>query len=159
MRGIVLILLVLFSYTGSFAQSSIQAVDAAMLNQRVTHPDTVYIVNYWATWCIPCIKELPYFESIQKKYSNKPVKVLLVSFDFKEQYPEKLEQWVTTKKLQCEVLWFSEPKPNDFIPKLNKNWSGALPATTITYKKKNFYQFTEETVTESTLEGILNNLL
>lgn len=39
--------------------------------------DTVYLVNFWATWCAPCVAELPAIKAVEKKYSDKKFKVLL----------------------------------------------------------------------------------
>ncbi len=99
---VLLLILTLFTQQAS-AQKSITAYDASSFLERVSNPDTLYIVNFWATWCIPCVKELPAFDIIHDLYKGKPVKVLLLSFDFKEQYPARLESWVKKKKLHPEV--------------------------------------------------------
>lgn len=138
---------------------SIPSISADALNQRIAHPDTVYIINYWSTWCLPCIKELPDFERIGRHYKDKAVKVLLVSFDFKEMYPEKLHAWVAKKKLKNEVLWLNETNPNDYIPKLNDAWTGSLPATNIRYGKSNFSFFKEESITYEELKTVVDSLL
>lgn len=157
--------IILIIYAGKntfmFAQNieKIKAVNADELNARINNSDTIYIVNYWSTWCLPCVKELPQFEKINQEYKYKPVKVLLVSFDFKEMYPKKILNWVNNKKLQCEILWFSESKPNDFIPKLNAEWSGSLPATTIIYNKKNYNYFIEGETTYKELKKRVDKLL
>ncbi|PSK89845.1 TlpA disulfide reductase family protein [Taibaiella chishuiensis] len=126
---VLLLILTLFTTRQSFAQKSIPAYDSKSFLERVSNPDTLYIVNFWATWCIPCVKELPAFDIIHDLYKGKPVKVLLMSFDFREQYPAKLESWVKKKKIHSEVAWFSESNPNDYIPKIAPEWEGALPAT------------------------------
>lgn len=126
--SVLLLILTLFTQQAS-AQKSITAYDASAFLQRVSAPDTLYIVNFWATWCIPCVKELPAFDIIHDLYKGRPVKVLLLSFDFKEQYPARLESWVKKKKLHPEVAWFSESNPNEYIPKIAPEWEGALPAT------------------------------
>lgn len=108
---------------------AIKSYNADQLMQRISDPDTVYVVNFWATWCVPCVKELPSFNVVHDLYKGKPVKVLLVSFDFKEQYPARLGSWVSKKKLHPEVVWFSESNPNDYIPRIAPQWEGGLPYT------------------------------
>ena len=44
----------------------------------VKENDTLYVINFWATWCAPCVKELPHFESYNNENSNKKIKVILV---------------------------------------------------------------------------------
>jgi len=126
--------LVLFSISNAFTQK-IPSYSADELNRRTSGKDTVYIVNFWATWCIPCVKELPAFNKVQEAYKDKPVKVILVSFDFKEQYPDKLSAWVKKKQLKPEVVWFNETNPTLYIPKLAPEWEGGLPATILINNK------------------------
>jgi thiol-disulfide isomerase/thioredoxin len=114
---------------------SIPSYSADLLNARTSNKDTIYVVNFWATWCIPCVKELPAFDAIQEMYKDRAVKVILVSFDFKEQYPDKLTAWVTKKALKPEVVWFNETNPTEYIPKLAPEWEGGLPATLLIHNK------------------------
>lgn len=155
-RTIALLLFLLGAYAGS-AQTPSYNADALM--KRVSNPDTVYVVNFWATWCIPCVKELPEFNTIHDYYKGQPVKVLMVSLDFKESYPEKLEGFVAKKKLQPEVVWFSETNANKFIPKIDDSWSGSIPATLIINSKKNFKTFNEGIVTAAQVSSIIDRQL
>ena len=41
----------------------------------------VVVVNLWATWCAPCVKEMPTLAQLQSRYAGKPVKVLPISLD------------------------------------------------------------------------------
>jgi thiol-disulfide isomerase/thioredoxin len=101
----------------------------------------VYVVNFWATWCAPCIKELPYFETINKAYKSKNVEVILVSLDFPKQYESKLKPFILKNNLESKVVALNDVDSNTWIPKVNKEWSGAIPATII-YKnnKRVFYE-------------------
>jgi len=144
----------------SLQAQTIPAYNSKALNARLASSnDTVYVVNYWATWCIPCVKELPYFEKLAEKYKDQKVKVLLVNFDFKEQYPKGIANFVAKKKLTAEVVWFSESKPNDFIPKIAPEWSGALPATTFSAQKGKKRVFEEGEVNFEFLDQTVQNLL
>lgn len=120
--------------------------------------DKVHVVNFWATWCAPCIKELPYFEKINSDYTSKNVEVLLVSLDFPRQYESKLKPFIKKKNIQSKVVCFDDVDQNRWIPAIDTSWSGALPATII-YKgnKRKFYEksFTYEEL-ENEIKQFLN---
>src|SRR5690554_3326630 len=70
----------------------LEIVDFSGLEKYLTTTtEKTYVVNFWATWCAPCIKELPYFEDLNKNYSDKNVEVILVSLDFPHVYETKLK--------------------------------------------------------------------
>ncbi|SDS01528.1 AhpC/TSA family protein [Formosa sp. Hel1_31_208] len=100
-----------------------------------------YVINFWATWCAPCVKELPYFEQLNTAYANQSVEVILVSLDFPKQIDTKLKPFLKKHKLESEVVVLDDIDSNTWIPKVNENWSGAIPATIIYNKtKKTFYE-------------------
>ncbi|WP_406684386.1 TlpA family protein disulfide reductase [Seonamhaeicola sp. MEBiC1930] len=120
--------------------------------------DKVYIINFWATWCAPCVKELPYFEEIGSKYKNENVEIILVSLDFPHLYDSKLKPYIKDKELKSKVVALNDDDMNTWIPKVSEDWSGAIPATVI-YKndKRSFYEksFTYEEL-EKELKQFLN---
>lgn len=116
----------------------------------------VAVVNFWATWCKPCVKELPYFEQIGSDYADRDVKVILVSLDFPDQI-ERLQQFIESKKIESTVVWLDDGRANEWIPKVDQNWSGAIPATIIyTKDKRKFY---EQSFTYQELEKELKGFL
>ncbi|MDO1501318.1 TlpA disulfide reductase family protein [Winogradskyella maritima] len=103
--------------------------------------DELHVVNFWATWCAPCVKELPYFEQLREEYADQNIDMLLVSLDFPKQYTTRLQPFLEKHNLKSEVVAFDDLDQNTWIPDINENWSGAIPATII-YKgnKRRFYE-------------------
>lgn len=118
-----------------------------------TDSDTVYVLNFWATWCAPCVEELPSFEKLNKAYADKKVKVVLISTDFKRNVESGVKPFVKKKKLESQVVFMDEPNPNNYINAVDSTWSGAIPATLIWSKKKGVSQFFEKKLTYSELEA------
>ena len=143
--------------SGAFAQSkTVNLLSLQQLEKRVNNPDTVYIVNFWATWCGPCVKELPNFEQLQATYKNKPVKVLLISMDFKSKLTE-VKSFAKAHKFMCEVFLADKTNEQAFIDGIDKNWSGALPGTLVVNTKKYFRKFYEQEFTYAELNKVYQN--
>ena len=103
--------------------------------------ETVHIINFWATWCKPCIAELPYFERINAEMKDQNVSVTLVSLDMPSMWKSRLEPFVEKKQLQSDVIILDDPKQNDWIPKVSEDWQGGIPATLIYSKdKRTFFE-------------------
>jgi thiol-disulfide isomerase/thioredoxin len=96
--------------------------------------DTTYLVNFWASWCTPCIEELPAFERIGEEFSDRKVKVLLVSLDFPGQIESRLLPFLEENTIRSEVLVLNDPDANKWIDRVDPSWSGAIPATLIYHR-------------------------
>jgi len=112
--------------------------------------DKVHVVNFWATWCAPCVKELPHFEALNENYKLKNVEVLLVSLDFPKQYDKKLKPFILKHDLQSKILVLDDVDMNTWVPKVNEDWDGAIPVTIIYNKDKR--QFYSQSFTYEELE-------
>jgi thiol-disulfide isomerase/thioredoxin len=119
--------------------------------------EKTYVVNFWATWCKPCIKELPYFEEMRKNYKESGVEVILVSLDFPEKLESHVMPFIEKHKLQSKVVLLDDVNSNRWIPLVSEEWSGAIPATII--YNKNQRKFYERTFTYEELITELNTLL
>ena len=95
------------------------------------------VVNFWATWCAPCVKELPYFEKLNQENPN--VKVILVSLDFEKQVESKLIPFLKKKKIISTSIYLADKDYNSWLPKIDKNWSGSIPATVIFNQDKKIF--------------------
>lgn len=120
--------------------------------------DTTYVVNFWATWCSPCIKEIPYFERIGKEYTNQKIKVILINLDFSNHYDTRLIPYLKENNIGSMVVMLDDPDANSWINEVSPEWSGAIPATIIYNKhKRSFFEkeFTFEEL-EETIQDFLN---
>ena len=142
MRIVFLIAFLNLSVLGQSQSSQIPVVNFEALSQLMgRHTDTTYVTNFWATWCKPCVAELPYFEQVENQYKDLPVKVLLISLDFVSQLDEKLAPFVERHDLRSAIMVLDEPDANSWIDKIHPDWTGALPAT-ILYRngRRQFYE-------------------
>ena len=172
MKGLVLILLFFVTTVfGQAANNSIAPIKSYSSNGIAVNSydfksfegflnkkdETTYVINFWATWCLPCVKELPYFEKLNQNYKDKNVKVILVSLEMPKKIESNLIPFMIKKKLQGEVIHLDDPDANAWIEKVDSNWSGAIPATIIynaTYRK-----FYERSFTYVELENELKTII
>ena len=116
--------------------------------------DGVLVVNFWATWCAPCVKELPLFEKVNAE--TRGVSVALVSMDLDiDPNPEKVYRFVARKGLKSKVLLLDEKDPNSWISSIDPMWSGALPATIVINQKTGKRKFVERSLHEGDLEKLI----
>jgi thiol-disulfide isomerase/thioredoxin len=126
---------------------------SALFNQE---NDTTYVINFWATWCVPCVAELPYFEQLLITYAHEKVRIILVSLDFRNKVEQSLIPFLKKKNLIADVCLLDDKDANYWINAIDPSWSGALPATII-YKNKE-RAFFEKSFTFESLETEYNNI-
>lgn len=115
--------------------------------------DTTYVINFWATWCKPCVKEIPDFLEINKKFKQQKFKMILVSLDFETQLNTKVKPYIKKNNVDAEVVLLTDPKQHNWIDKVNTDWSGSIPMTII--YNKNFYLFKEGSLSFEELNEII----
>ena len=103
--------------------------------------DTTYVVNFWATWCKPCVEELPYFEYMNKTHQDKKLKVVLISLDSKKTIDTKLKPFIQREKLMSHTVALTDINYDYWINEINEEWDGAIPVTIIYNKEE--YEFIE----------------
>ncbi len=115
--------------------------------------DTLYIVNFWATWCAPCVEELPAFEDLNSACAGQKVKVMLVSLDFKSKKESQLIPFLVKNNIKSKVLHLYEPDSDSWIGKVDPKWTGTIPATLLF--KKNQRLFHEGKLSANELETLI----
>lgn len=146
-------------FFGLKAQIPASIFDLKQFKNRVEQKnDTLYVVNFWATWCKPCVAELPYFQSMINLYKNQPVKVILVSQDAKTK-ALPVSQFMQNFNFTAEFFILSAGNPNIWIDQIEPKWSGIIPATVL-YKNGIALDFHEgDFPSEKTLEDFIHSKL
>ncbi len=126
-------------------------------SSQITSQDTVYVINFWATWCLPCINELPEFEKSIHKFQGKPVSFMFLSLDFGENAWEKANNFLDKKNYSFDSYLITDKNANEWIPIVDKSWSGAIPATVVFKNNKKLFQ--EGKITAPKLNSMINKLL
>lgn len=152
-----IILIICFSLITYATSAQVKLLTLNELDKRIANgKDTTYVINFWATWCSPCVAELPNFEKLRLANIKKPVKVILVSLDFKSKLQKEVIPFVQRNQINAEVFLLNEPDQQQYIERIDKKWSGAIPATLFVNQKSR--QLYEKEFTEAELKNTLLNL-
>lgn len=127
-RTIVGCLVFLFPFMSWAQDAQMEPADFETIQAAIDkHPAKIKIVNFWATWCVPCLEEFPYFMEVDERFDDEDVAVLFVSMDFEEEEfaaLDFLDEQGWTKPSFLRIGYDDE-----FIPAMHEDWTGALPAT------------------------------
>jgi len=149
----ILFSLIMLSFTFSYSQT-IEVLKFHQLEERwAKSNDTLYVINYWATWCAPCIKELPDFIKLDQEMQGEKFKMILVSLDFPSHTESRVLPFIQNRNITTEVIILDDDA-NVWIDKVNKNWDGAIPATQ--FIKNNKKEFYKEQLSYERLKEIIN---
>ncbi|NQZ79290.1 MAG: TlpA family protein disulfide reductase [Ekhidna sp.] len=155
MKKVILIGLLFFAFHFASSQE-VEIIKFPELQKKILYAEApLTIINFWATWCGPCIKELPHFDELGTE--NEDVKVYLVSVDFQSEI-EKVKRFVTKKSLSSSVLFLDEKDPDSYMSKVSNEWTGAIPATLFVTDMGKTY-FHEKAFTKEDLETAVNKYL
>lgn len=155
------ILAIVFISLATLAQAQIipKVKMEDVVNRFSASSDTIYVVNFWATFCKPCVAELPDFIRITKQYANKKVKLLMISLDLPSYYPTKISTFAKSHNFTAEIQWLNETNADHFCPMIDPKWSGAIPATIIVNAKTGYKKFFEEEMSASKFETELKTAI
>jgi thiol-disulfide isomerase/thioredoxin len=151
MKNLLFIAFFLLPASTVFSQH-IRKVKITEVEEYIKNSDHPIVLNCWATWCAPCIEEIPYFMETVKKYSGQKVELLLVSLDFANSYPNKIQELIKKKKFDATFFWLNETNADYFCPKIDPKWDGTLPSTLLVNNKTGYRQFFGRPMTDRQVE-------
>lgn len=149
---------VVISLQSSFAQG-IPKWKLADLESYIKKADGPTIINFWATFCKPCLEEMPYFVKIHNKYKDAGVNLVLVNLDMSDAYPNKIKAFATKRKINAPIAFLDETDADLFCPVVDTTWSGAIPATLFINNSTGYRKFYEDQLTEKQLEAEVNAMM
>jgi len=152
-----LFVLLLVSQNRLFAQNASVIKWQEMENILTDSTDRLHVINFWATWCSPCVKELPFFEQLHQQNPN--IKVTLVSLDFVKEYQKRLLGFLERKQIGAKVVLLDETDYNSWIDKVEPSWQGEIPFTLIFNHKKNIRRAVMGELSSEELQKIIDILL
>ena len=147
-----------FTIVSAVAQTEIPVVKIEELKSVYIQPnDTTYIVNFFATWCGPCMQEMPVLNKFYEAHKNTNIKLIFVSLDnisAKKRLPVKMKKL----GIQAPVYLLNESTDFSWLDKIDKRWQGSIPATMAVNNKKNIKAFFETPMESGQLEFYLKKL-
>lgn len=126
-----LILMPLSAFTPGQNPPEFKVVKTQHLRELLfNESDTTFVVNFWATWCKPCIEELPVFQQTETDYQNQKVAFIYVSLDAVENM-KSVKKFLQNKGFNGNIWLLDETDFNSIINMVDVDWSGTLPYTLI----------------------------
>lgn len=129
------------------------------LKEAIANTDRPTVFNFWATFCKPCIEEIPHFQQLVKKYDSAGVRLILVSLDLPEFYPKKISSFANRMKFTAPITYLDETNADLFCPAVDSSWSGAIPASLFINNKTGHRRFFEEPLKPQKFEAELKALI
>lgn len=160
LKLIILSLLLLALYPLQVQSQDIDYINVPELEEILNNPENkLFVVNFWASWCAPCVKEFPYFEKVSKEYDIDKVKFIMISLDFQSKVDQHLIPFLKKNKVSLDVVLMTNVDYNSWINKVDTTWQGAIPATLIFNNTKKIRHFHSGEVEESELRKMINTYL
>ncbi len=130
------------------------------LEKILKNPENkVFVINFWATWCPPCVKEFPDFQKVAGEYDPDKVKFIMISLDFRSDLEEKLIPFLEKNNVSVDVALMTDLDYNSWIDKVDPSWQGEIPSTLVFNNSKKIRQFHAGELDEQDLRKLINNSL
>jgi thiol-disulfide isomerase/thioredoxin len=133
-------------------------VDDARIKQLLKPGGKPLLINFWATWCIPCREEFPDLVRIDDEYRGK-IDFITVSLDFIEELDAAVPKFLSEMKAEMPAYLLTSADENTLISSIAKDWSGALPFTILYNEKGEITYLRQGKVNHETLKSEIEKTL
>ncbi len=144
---------------GTPVQPGIKKMKVTGLQEYILQSDHPLIVNFWATYCVPCAKEIPYFESTVARFNRERVELILVSLDLPSYYPGRIAEVVKKNGFSSSVWWLNESDADYFCPRVDSSWTGGIPCSLFISNKTHYRRFYDRQLTEPQVEPAIRAMI
>ncbi|HEV9038023.1 MAG TPA: TlpA disulfide reductase family protein [Puia sp.] len=155
----IVLLLSLLAMVASATGQTVRKIKITDLQNTIAKSDHPLIVNFWATFCEPCNKEIPYFQQTISRYADQRVELILVSLDLPDYYPARIANFARSRKYTSTLLWLDETNADYFCPKLDARWTGGIPCSLFINNKTHYRRFFDRQLTEPQVEIEIKKLV
>src|SRR5438045_7328614 len=131
----------------------VKAINVTELAKTIKESKNPLIVNFWATFCVPCLQEIPYFQELTQQYKPQNVSLIFVSLDLQEAYPLKVNEMAKKLNLLYPVVWLNETNADYFCPKIDTSWTGGMPSTLLVNNSTGYHKFFEDQLSNEKLDS------
>jgi len=136
----------------------LQAMKIDDLDKFITSRTRPAVINFWATWCVPCVEEMPWFNKILNEKRHKNIELVFISLDNPKGGSQKIEEFIRRKNLNATFVWLQESDADVFCPRIEESWGGTIPATLFVNHQSNYRRFVEEQISPAILRRELHRL-
>ncbi len=130
----------------------IKKIKITDLESYIAACDHPLIINFWATFCMPCVKEIPYFQATVARYKDQRVELLLVSLDLPDYFPARIGDFAQKRGFTARILWLNETNAGYFCPKVDPRWTGGIPSSLFIDNNTHYRRFFDRQLTEPQVE-------
>lgn len=152
----IIVIAVIIARPCGLAAQEIPAWKITDLEAKIKQAERPLIVNFWATFCKPCVEEIPAFQHLADSLG---LDLLFVSLDLQEDYPRKLASFRKKLGIRSPIVWLDEYDADYFCPKVDSSWSGALPASLFINNKAGYRLFKEQVFSKAQLLAAIRRML
>jgi thiol-disulfide isomerase/thioredoxin len=137
----------------------VQKMKITDLQDFIAHSDHPLIINFWATFCVPCNKEIPYFQSTVARYASRGVELVLVSLDLPDYFPARIASFAQSHAYTARLVWLNETDADYFCPKVDARWTGGIPCSLFINNKAHYRRFFDRQLTEPQVDLEIKEML
>jgi thiol-disulfide isomerase/thioredoxin len=148
-----------FLLLSSFLFAQVKKIKITDLEEHMQKSDHPLVISFWATWCGPCVEEIPWLQEGVARFASQKVELVLVSLDFPKDYPKALDTFIKRKNFNATFYWLDETNADYFCPKINPRWQGGIPATLFLNNKTGYRRFFDRAMTDRQVEPEIKNML